>query len=161
MRDMTTQNRRIRMCDRTHSYHTCVITQSYVWHDPEHDMKDLKHTGSVSMDSANHDLVLDLACDLTSFLCVMWLLPMCDVIYSYVWHYSFICVTWPRGRHERFKAHWVRVDGLCEPRSSFWTSASGPSREPWGATWLIHTCDVINSYMWHYSFICVTWLIHI
>jgi len=28
-------------------------------------------------------------------------------------------------------------------------------------TWLIHTCDVTHSYMWHDSIICVKWLIHI
>ena len=28
-------------------------------------------------------------------------------------------------------------------------------------TWLIHMCDMTHSYMWHDSFIYVTWLIHI
>ena len=28
-------------------------------------------------------------------------------------------------------------------------------------SWLIHTCDMADSYVWHDSFICVTWLIHI
>ena len=68
-------------------------------------MKDLKHTGSVSMDSANHDLVLDLACDVTlcdmtpsyvrrdRFICVTLLIHMCDITHSYVRDDSFICVT--------------------------------------------------------------------
>jgi len=28
-------------------------------------------------------------------------------------------------------------------------------------TWLIHTCDMTHSYMWHDSFIRVTWLTHV
>jgi len=28
-------------------------------------------------------------------------------------------------------------------------------------TWLIHMCDMTPSYVWHDSFICVTWLLHI
>jgi len=29
-----------------------------------------------------------------SFICVTWLIHMCDMTNSYVWHDSFICVTW-------------------------------------------------------------------
>jgi len=29
------------------------------------------------------------------FVCVTWLIHMCDMTHSYVWHDSFICVTWP------------------------------------------------------------------
>ena len=62
-----------------------------------------------------------------SFICVTWLLHACDTTHSYVWHGSFICVTW-------------RID-IC-------------------VTWLIHLCDMTHSYVWHDSFICVTWLRH-
>jgi len=27
--------------------------------------------------------------------------------------------------------------------------------------WLMHACDMTHSYMWHDSFTCVTWLIHV
>ena len=61
-------------------------------------------------------------CDMThayvwhdSFICVTWLMHTCDMTHSYVWHDSFICVTW-----------------------------------------LMHTCDMTHSYVWHH----VTWLIH-
>ena len=29
-----------------------------------------------------------------SFICVTWLIHMCDMTYSHVWHVSFTCVTW-------------------------------------------------------------------
>ena len=29
-----------------------------------------------------------------SFICVTWVIHMCDMSHSYVWHASFICVTW-------------------------------------------------------------------
>jgi len=78
-------------------------------------------------------------CDMThsyvwhdSFICVTWLIHMCDMTHSSVWHDSFICVTW---------LHLLL------------------SRRTWPATWLIHMCDITHAYVWHHSFICVTWLI--
>jgi len=66
-------------------------------------------------------------CDIThsyvwhdSFVCVTWLIHMCDMTHSYVWHDSFMCVTW-----------------------------------------LIHMCAMTHSCVWHDSFICVTRLIHL
>ena len=65
-------------------------------------------------------------CDMThsyvwhdSFICVTWLIHIWDMTYSYVWHDSFIRVTW-----------------------------------------LIHMCDMTHWNMWHDSFICATWLIY-
>jgi len=65
-------------------------------------------------------------CDMThsyvwhdSFICLTWLIHVCDMTHSYVWHDSFICVIW-----------------------------------------LIHICDATHPYVWHDSSICVTWLIH-
>jgi len=53
-----------------------------------------------------------------SFMCVTWRIHMCNMTHSYVWHDSFICVTW-----------------------------------------LIHTSDMTHSYVWRDSFTRVTWLI--
>jgi len=64
-----------------------------------------------------------------SYICITWLIHLCGMTHSYVWHNSFICVTW--------------LIHLCD------------------VAWLIHTCDITHSYVWHDSFICVTWLIHI
>jgi len=83
--------------------------------------------------------------------CVTWLIHMCDLTHSYVWHDSFIHIcdmTCSYVCHDSF----IRV------------------------TWLIHMCDMTHLYVWHDSFIihqalqlqhvwrdsfiCVTRLIH-
>jgi len=70
---------------------------------------------------------------MTGFMCVIWLIQMCDMAHSYVRHDTFICVTWLR--HDTF---------IC-------------------VTWLIHVCNITRHHHlreWHYSLIWVTWLIH-
>ena len=61
---------------------------------------------------------------------VTWLIHICDMTHSYVWHDSFICVTW-------YVWH-----------NSFIS-----------VTWLIHMCDTTHSYVWHDSFTCAACLI--
>jgi len=89
------------------------------------------------------------------------LIHMCDMTHSYVWHDSFICVTW--------------LIHMCDMTHSYSLSATS------SAICLIHMCDMTHSYVWHDSFIrlvsdiicslsysyvwhdsfiCVTWLIH-
>ena len=58
--------------------------------------------------------------------------------HSYVWHDSFIRVTW--------------LIHMCDIADSLHDSFIC-------VTWLIHMCDMTHSYVWHDSFICVTWLI--
>jgi len=67
-----------------------------------------------------------------SFICVTWLIHMCDMTHSYVWHDSFIGVT-----------------GLIHTAQHFQLSHLLYSY----VTWRIHVCDVTH-------LICVTWLIH-
>jgi len=75
-----------------------------------------------------------------SFICVTWLIRMCDMTHSYVWHDSFTCVTWLIHMCDMTHSY-VRHDTLiC-------------------VTWHTHMCDMTHSYVWHDSFICVTWLI--
>jgi len=75
---------------------------------------------------------------------------MCDMTHSYVWHDSFICVTWLN--------HMCDIH-MCDTTHSYvW-------HDSFICAWLIHMCDmtrsrVRHSYVWHDSFICVTWLIH-
>ena len=62
-------------------------------------------------------------------------------LHSYVWHDSFICVTWCIHMCDMTRSY-VRHDSfIC-------------------ATWLIYMCDMTHSYVWRDSFMCVTWRIH-
>ena len=95
-------------------------------------------------------------CDMThwylwhdSLMSVSWLIDTCDMTHSYMWHDSFIYVTWLI-----HKCVMTRV--MC-------------------VTSLMHTCDMTHlhlrhdwltlvtavTYVWHDSFIYVSWLIHI
>ena len=77
-----------------------------------------------------------------SFICVTWRSIMCDMARSYVWHDAFMCVTW--------RIH------MCDMTHSYvWHGASIC------ATWRIHMCDMTYSYVWHDAFIRVTWRIHV
>jgi len=69
-----------------------------------------------------------------SFICVIWLIHMCDMTHSYVWHDSFICVMWL-----------IHMCGMTFIR----------------AMWLIHVCGMTHSDVWHDAFICVTRRIHL
>jgi len=74
---------------------------------------------------------------------------MCDMTHSYVWHDSFISVTW-------------LIDVFDMTHTCIRTAShvlSTVTCSSWLVTWLIHVCDMTHSYVWHDSFICVTWLI--
>jgi hypothetical protein len=64
---------------------------------------------------------------------------------------------WVQRDSPDFRAHthlWARTD-LCLCRSSpLWHDSFIC------ATWLIHMCDMTHSHLRHDSFVCVTWLIH-
>ena len=91
-----------------------------------------------------------------SFVCVPWLIHMCDMTHSYVRHDSFMCdMTHSHVRHDSFICatwliHMCDMTYLCLWHDSFIC-----------VTWLIHMCDMTHSYVWHDSFMCVTWLIHL
>jgi len=89
-----------------------------------------------------------------SFICVTWLIHVCDMTLSDVWHYVFICITW-------------RIHMCDMPHSDVWHASFRRVTHSyvWHAsficvTCLIHMCDIPHSYVWHDSFICVTCLIH-
>ena len=69
-----------------------------------------------------------------SFICVTWLIHMCDMTPSYVWHDSFICVDMTHS-YERYDS--IKI-----------------------VTWLVHMWDMTHAYVRHDAFICETWLIH-
>ena len=57
-----------------------------------------------------------------SSTCVTWLIRVCDMTYSPVWHDSFTCV--------RTHSHVWHDSFTC-------------------VTWLIHMCDMTHSHVWH------------
>ena len=90
---------------------------------------------------------------------VAYLIHMCAMAHSYVWHISFICVTWLNIRDMTHS--YVRYDSfifvtwlvhMCDMTQSY-------------VWWLIHMYDMTQSYVWHHvygwhdSFICMTRLI--
>jgi len=100
-----------------------------------------------SWDSFKSTTWLICMCDMThsyvwhdSFICVTRLIHMYDMTHSYVWHDSFICVTWLMHMCDMTHSYVWQDSFIC-------------------MTWLIHMCDMTHSYVWHDSLICVTWLI--
>jgi len=90
-------------------------------------------------------------CDLThtyvwhaSYICVTWLIHMCDLTHSYVWPDSFICVTCLMYLMMLLLAHFDVLHDedklLCFKR-------------------LIRLCDITHTFMWHdsYSYTCTWW----
>jgi len=68
---------------------------------------------------------------------------MCDMTYSYVWHDSFICVTWLFfivDCHEEHMGTAGEATEVC-------------------VTWRIRMCDMSPSYVRHESSLCMTWVI--
>ena len=62
-----------------------------------------------------------------SFVCVTWLIGICDMTQLYAWHVSFVCVTWPVHMRDMTRSY----------------------------------VDVTLSYVWRASLICVTWPFHV
>ena len=79
--------------------------------------------------------------------CHWWLINMCVMTHSYVWHESFTCVTW--------------LIHICDTTHSYAWHDSFIR-----LTWFIHIYDMTHSHVWHASFICntsqsyLTWLNH-
>jgi len=105
-----------------------------------------------------------------SLICVTWLIPTCNMPRSYVWYDSFICVT------RLPSMGWVRIVGSFKLQVSFAEYSlfyrALLQKRPmilrsqlivatpyvWHdsflhVTWLIHMCDMTHSYVWHDSFI--------
>jgi len=99
-------------------------------------------------------------------MCVTWLI-MCGMTHCVIWlvHvglmcgcYEHLCV-WERVFVCVCTCMCVRVSillyGCTRLRSSSTCVVTHPC-----VPWLIYSCDMTHSYMWHDSFICVTLLIH-
>ena len=95
-----------------------------------------------------------------SFVRVKWFFHMCDTTLSYVWHdlFTFMFVTWlfyMCDMTHSYVKHDMTYPSPKRSHLSFW------SRETLVCVaWLIRTGAMTLSYVWHDSFICVTWRIH-
>ena len=117
----------------------CDMTHPYVWHD--------------------------------SFICVTWLIHMFDMTQLYVWHDSFICVTWLIYMCDMTNSYVNALTTYCNTlqhspshgEQDYRVNSTAPCM--WYDSficliWLIHMCDMTNSYdmthlyVWHDSFIC-------
>jgi len=159
--------------------HTC--RQVYVWHAFIHDtfirVTWRIHTWHIHMcdmthSYRTHSYVTHSYVRHDAFICVTWRIHMCDMTHSYVWHDSFIY------KHDSFRRPvWIRRSllqnivsfiGLFRKSSVqdlFMCLASCMNSHSYMwhdsfiyVTWLIHICNMTHSYMWHDSFICHTWI---
>jgi len=85
---------------------------------------------------------------LQSIWSVTWIIHMCEITHSFVWHDSF---TWAKRlihsfAHKRGAAVYV----MCDIHCSYVSNVAG----------LLNMCDISLSYVWHDLFICVTWLFY-
>ena len=85
----------------------------------------------------------DYVCNMLSVfaMCTTWLIHMCDMTNSYVWHDEFICVTW--------RIH------MCDMTNSH-------VHDPFfGVTWLVHVIRIILSvFDTTHSYVCQDVFIH-
>ena len=103
-----------------------------------------------------------------SFVCVTWLIHICDITHS--------CVKWlgrvmtqegrrrervskPVGECTHVHAQKEKSGRLIHMRDMSHSSVQRDASFIC-VTWRIHMCDMTHSYLWHDAFICVTWLIH-
>ena len=80
------------------------------------------------------------------FLRVTWLVHMCDMSRSYVWHYRFTrvtCLVFACDMTHSYLAWFIHMCHVLFLR----------------VTWLVHMCDMTHSYVWHNAFKSVTGLI--
>ena len=114
------------------SCHTCEWVMSHIW-----------------MSHVTHMNVTALPIRMTFiFMCVIWLIHMCDMTYPYVGHNSQILLcnmTHSYVRHDPF-IFVTRLNYTWDTTHSYVRHDSFIR-----VTWLIHTCDMTR-------FICVTWL---
>jgi len=140
-----------------------AMTHSYVWHNsficwrtPLHYLWDITHVWHDSFMCVTwHSFIrvarliekapLCTTCanEYDSLICATWLIHMCDMTHSYVWHDS------------------IREHSFALPVSMNKTHLYVWRTTIKRVTWLIHMCDMTPSCVWHDSFICVACLIHV
>jgi len=128
------------------------------------------HPLSHSLRNLHWHLRHDSSPSVTRLLDMTWCIHMCDVNHSYVWHDSFMCVTWWRIGStvpfvEPIRHHVIcnETRDLCNETHVQWDTWLDsviwdltPSYV-WGD---LFVCDMTPLYVWRDSFLCVMWLIH-
>ena len=113
------------------------MTHSYVWHETECDTTCVTWLG-YDWDDVRHDSSITVTF-LSSYVwpirdsrvCVTWVIRMCDMTRSYVWHDFSIYVTW------LIHNSYISLV-ICMTHS--------------------YVCQgMTHSYVWHDSLVCVTW----
>jgi len=141
--------------------HRCDTAHSYVWHDSFICVTRRIYACDTAHSYARHD----------SLICVTRLIQMCDATHSYVWHDSFIraasvirCVCYTHMsesshalRHTSTRCNTLQL--YSNPHCNYipihhWCDACVMC-----VTWLTHMCVMTHPYVWHNSFIFVTWYV--
>ena len=99
-----------------------------------------------------------------SFICVTWVIHMCDMTHSHSWHVSFMCVTGLMYTCVTTYSHVWRFSFFCVTKRILTCDMSDAYM--WHdsfmcVAWLFHVCDMTPSCVWHDSFMCVTWCLHV
>jgi len=138
----------IRMCDMTHSY---------VWHDsficvirPIHVCDVTRAVCGVPRLSTRMLTVVD------PFTYVTWLIRMCDMTHSYVWHNSFICIIRPIHVCDVTRAV-CGVPKTIDNDVAFIDKSFGFDT---AVSEAVKVCDMTRSNVWRDSFVRAIWLIH-
>jgi len=93
-----------------------------------------------------------------SFTCVTWLIHMCAMTYSYVWHDSFIPDVEVRSMRVRWLIHMCDMTHSCVWHDSFMCVTWPDSFI--SVTWFVHMCNMTHPEVCHDSFMCVPWPTH-
>jgi len=88
-----------------------------------------------------------------AFMCVTWMIHVCDMNHSCVCHESFTCVR--RADPVVASVVWRIYIHMCDMTHSYVWHDSFIR-----VTWLIYVCDITHSYVWHDSFTSVVWRIY-
>jgi len=178
----------IHRCDMTHPYvrfsttgaiwpiHMYMgMTHSYMWHDSSKcafqsiwcDMTYSYVHGRIHSQVWHDSSKCAFPYNMTRFLCVTWLIHICDMTHSPVWHDSFLKgdITHSHMWHDSSKCAFQSI--WCDMTYSYvhgrihsqvWHDSS-KCAFPHNmtrflcVTWLIHICDMTHSPVWHDSFL--------
>ena len=144
--------------------HTCEVIHLCVWHDSF-----IRVTWQIYMQDT-----VAYTCQfvhMRAFIWVSWRIHMCDMTHPYAWNDWFIFVTWLLHVCDMtysYAGHggaYMSVRGQIQRLYVF--RIEGPS---WGysyvwhdsfifVTWFFCVCDIMHPHVWHDSSIRVTWLI--